>query len=237
LGVYSDTPDGVRVFAGQHAETFYIDLGAVFDTLNLRRPLPALTAEEDANDFSNPFGVNRFSGANVSTIAIEVPIKRLTSDGKPVTSTKNPIIGMYASTARQKVKVLRKSDESGVESGPFVQVSRMANPLVNELIITTPFKDGWNAAEPEKEADFQDFYQNPVVAAELNLVFNVPIVPIDGSPAANRTDLMKLLLKYPGQALKGSDCGKPCAELLAARSACAADRRGEPKPTRGSVER
>jgi hypothetical protein len=54
-----------------------------------------------------------------------------------------------ASTARPKVKVLREPGEPGVEAGPFVQVSRMANPLVNELIITTPFKDGWNAAEPE----------------------------------------------------------------------------------------
>jgi hypothetical protein len=65
-----------------------------------------------------------------------------------------------------------------------------------------------------KRGGFPEFYKNPVVATELNLVFGVPIVPMDGSPAANRTDLMKLLLKYPGQAMKGSDCGKPCAELL-----------------------
>ena len=90
----------------------------------------------------------------------------------------------------------------------------MANPLVNELIITTPFKDGWNAAEPEDEANFQDFYKNPVVATELNLVFGVPIVPIDGSMADSRTDLMSLLLKYPGQPLNGTHCGRPCAELL-----------------------
>jgi REP element-mobilizing transposase RayT len=37
---------GIRVFAGQRAETFYIDLGAVFDTLNLRRRLPTLTGLE-----------------------------------------------------------------------------------------------------------------------------------------------------------------------------------------------
>jgi hypothetical protein len=55
----------------------------------------------------------------------------------------------------------------------------MANPLVNELTITTPFKDEWNASEPEDEANFQKFYKNPVVATELNLVFNVPIVPMD----------------------------------------------------------
>ena len=59
----------------------------------------------------------------------------------------------------------------------------MANPLVNELIITTPFKDGWNRAEPQNEVNFQSFYQNPVIATELNLVYNVPILPINGSPA------------------------------------------------------
>src|SRR6516164_1950724 len=78
-GIYTDAATGIRVFAGQRAETFYIDLGAVFDTLNLRRRLPALTAAEDV-DTVNPFGVNRFSGFNISTIAIEVPITRITSD-------------------------------------------------------------------------------------------------------------------------------------------------------------
>jgi hypothetical protein len=212
-GIYSDTTTGIRVFAGQRAETFYIDLGAVFDTLNLRRYLPSLTAAEDV-DTVNPFGVNRFSGANISTIAIEVPIKRVTSDSKPAAATKNPVIGVYANTARQKVRVFGEDDARKNDDGSWVQVSRMANPLVNELIITTPFKDGWNAAEPENEANFQDFYRNPVVATELNLVFHVAIVPIDGSPANNRTDLMSLLLNYPGQALNGTNCGRPCAELL-----------------------
>ncbi len=212
-GIYSDKATGIRVFAGQRAETFYIDLGAVFDTLNLRRRLPLLTAAEDV-DTVNPFGVNRFSGANISTIAIEVPITRITSDGKPAATTKNPVIGVYAENDRQKVRVLREPGEAATEEGRWVRVSRMANPLVNELIITTPFKDRWNAADPEDEANFQSFYKNPVVATELNLVFGVPIVPIDGSPAANRTDLMSILLKYPGQALNGSNCGQPCSELL-----------------------
>jgi len=212
-GIYSDTATGIRVFAGQRAETFYIDLGAVFDTLNLRRYLPALTAAEDT-DFVNPFGVNRFAGFNISTIAIEVPITHITSDAKPTTITANPVIGVYANTSRQKVRVLGEDDERKDDARSWVQVSRMANPLVNELIITTPFKDGWNAAEPEDEANFQSFYQNPVVATELNLVFHVAIVPIDGSPASARTDLIGLLLKYPNQPLNGSNCGKPCAELL-----------------------
>jgi len=94
-GIYTDAETCIRVFAGQRAETFYIDLGAVFDTLNLRRYLPALTAAEDV-DTVNPYGVNRFSGANISTIAIEVPMTRITSDGKPAATTNNPIIGVYA---------------------------------------------------------------------------------------------------------------------------------------------
>jgi hypothetical protein len=207
-GIYTDPATGVRVFAGQRAETFSIDLGAVFDTLNLRRYLPALTGPGEDNDNVNPFGVNRFSGFNISTIAIEVPIKRV------AIPTKNPVIGVYGSTARPKVTVLRKPGEPAFDGGPFVQVSRLANPLVNELIITTPFKDGWNASAPEDEANFQQFYKNPVVATALSLVFNVPILPIDGSPANNRTDLLSLLLKYPGQPLNGAQCGKPCAELL-----------------------
>jgi Domain of unknown function (DUF4331) len=212
-GVHTDDTTGVRVFAGQRAETFYIDLGAVFDTLNLRRYLPLLTGPGEDTDTVNPFGVNRFSGFNVSTIAVEVPITRITADRKPAGTTLRPVIGMYASTARQRVKVRGKDGEAKTH-GPWVQTSRMANPLVNELIITTPFKDQWNAAEPHDEARFQAFYQNPVIATALALVFGVDVVPIDGSDPTDRTDLMSILLKYPGQALTGTDCGRPCAELL-----------------------
>ncbi|HWZ72224.1 MAG TPA: DUF4331 domain-containing protein [Casimicrobiaceae bacterium] len=213
-GVYNDAATGIRVFAGQRAETFYIDLGAVFDTLNLRRYPPLLTGAGEDADNTNPYGVNRFSGANISTIALEVPITRVTSDGKPAATTANPVIGMYASTARQQTRSLGGPGMGTVSSGPWVQVSRMANPLVNELIINTPNKDAWNAAAPANEAQFQGSYTNPVIATELNLVYGFPIVPIDGSPASNRTDLMSIMLKYPGQALNGSNCGSPCSELL-----------------------
>ncbi|HXJ84338.1 MAG TPA: DUF4331 domain-containing protein [Candidatus Methylomirabilis sp.] len=214
-GIYSDDANGIRVFAGQRAETFYIDLGAVFDTLNLRRFPPLLTAGEDANDASNPFGVNRFSGFNISTIAIEVPIKRITRDGRAAGAA-NSLIGLYASTSRPKVKILPGLGDSPPQNlvVPFVQVSRMGNPLVNELIINTPFKDRWNATAPEAEAQFQGFYKDPVIATALFLVYNVPVVPIFGPAAPNRTDLMTILLKYAGQALQNGNCGTPCSELL-----------------------
>jgi hypothetical protein len=213
-GTYEDSSTGIRVFAGQRAETFYIDLGSVFDTLNFRRYLPALTGPNDDSDFNNPFGVNRFSGSNVSSIAIEVPIKRITSDYRGPGSTAHPVIGMYASTARRQTRELGQAGQPTEYEGRWVQVSRMANPLVNELIIQTPFKDGWNKALPQDEAGFQNSYRNPVIATELGLVFGVPVLPIDGSPADSRTDLLSILLKYPGQKLDGSNCGRPCSELL-----------------------
>jgi hypothetical protein len=221
-GIYSDTSRGLRVFAGQRAETFYIDLGAVFDTLNLRRFPPAQTGANEDTDTVNPFGINRFSGSNISTIAIEVPISRITRDRKPLTATSNAHIGIYGSTSRRNVTVRKVGRDSfGTHESfnldklnPFVQVSRMGNPLVNELIINTPFKDRWNASEPEDEAQFLASYRNPVIATALNLVFGVPIAPIDGSSADNRTDLANILLKYPGQLLDGTKCGYPCSELL-----------------------
>src|SRR5436309_13970417 len=168
-GIYPDA-SGIRVFAGQRTETFYIDLGRALGTANLRRFPPVLTQREDARNARNPFGVNRFSGFNVHTIAIEVPITRVTLDQKPP-STENSLIGMYASTSRQRTIIrrgaplsVRDGDDDDDDSlvrgkGRFVQVSRMANPLVNELIIDTPSKDRWNASEPEDEAQFQDFYK------------------------------------------------------------------------------
>jgi hypothetical protein len=206
-GIYTDAATGIKVFAGQRAETFYIDLGAVFDTANLRRFPPLLSAAEDADDGKDPFGINRFSGTNVNSIVIEVPIARITKDGKTAEQTGTALIGMYASTAKQKIKQLRGDGTSKV-GGPWVQVSRMANPLVNELIIDTSSKDLWNSREPEEEAQFQEFYKNPSIALALELIFGVPVT------TTPRSDLLSVFLKYPGQPLNGNNCGRPCAELL-----------------------
>jgi hypothetical protein len=188
-GIYN-LSNGVRVFAGQREDPFYIDLGAVFDTLNLRRtPLPLLTTAEDANDSANAFGIDMLSGFNVHTIALEVPAAMLTRDGKAPGSTAFPVLGAYASTSRRSHRVL---DDGGntENNNDWVQVQRLANPLVNEAIIGTADKDRWNALDPKKESLFKDYYLNPRLALALELVFNVP------ASKTNRTDLVNLLLKY-----------------------------------------
>jgi len=200
-GIYS-LANGGKVFAGQRDESFYIDLGGTFDSLNLRRTPPILTAAEDALKDTNPFGVDTLSGFNVSSIALEVPIATVT--GNP-----NAVIGAYASTARQKVRTLGNGpNQNGVEAGSFVQVSRLANPLVNEVIIGLDKKDRWNLTDPAAEAQFLDFYLNSRLATAINLRFGTAF------PTTNRTDLVNALLKYPSQPQTGTCGASDCAELL-----------------------
>jgi hypothetical protein len=172
---------GIKVFAGQREDPFYIDLGGVFDTLNMRRFVPVETAIEDADDTTNPFGIDMLSGFNVHSIALELPSSMLTGD------TGTGVLGAYASTSRPHVTV------NGQGHGRFDQVQRLANPLVNEAIIGTVDKDRWNSEEPEDERHFEDYYLNPRLALALQVVLGVP------ADTSGRTDLRDLLLKYqPG---------------------------------------
>ena len=165
-GIYN-LKNGVRSFAGQRDDPFYIDLGAVFDTLNLRAP-----------------GVDMLSGFNVHTIALEVPASLLTKDKKGPDTTAFPTLGAYASTSRRSEKVLK--DEGRVDyDGSWVQVQRLANPLINEAIIGTADKDRWNALDPSKESKFLDYYTNPRLDAALEAVFGA-----DASPAFDLRDVL-----------------------------------------------
>lgn len=189
-GVYSLT-NGGRVFAGQRDETFYIDLGGTFDTLNLHVS-PILSAADDANDAKivSP-AYDSFSGFNVNTIAIEVPISSVAGPNG------NMQIGAYATTSRPKVTVLR-SDSGRQNSARFIQVARMGNPLVNELIIATKDKDRWNATDADNEKFFVPAYCNSALATALNAVFTTSF------PTSGREDLVNALLRYqPGPSVCG----------------------------------
>jgi len=170
-GMY-DLGSGIKVFAGQRDDPFFIDLGAAFDTLNLRSP-----------------GTDMLSGFNVNTIALEVPASLLTKDHRAPGLTAYPKLGAYASTSRPRVTVRGRGGNS-LGLGQFVQVQRLANPLVNELIIGTKDKDLWNSLEPEQEGRFLDYYTNPRFALALSIVFGAVV------PSTPRQDLVNALLKY-----------------------------------------
>ena len=168
-GIYN-LKNGVRSFAGQRDDPFFIDLGAVFDTLNLRSP-----------------GTDMLSGFNVHSIALEVPASLLTKDKKSASTTAFPKLGAYSSTSRRSERVL-KDDGSSNYDGDWIQVQRLANPLVNEAIIGTGDKDRWNALDPSKESKFLDYYTNPRLDTALKAVFGLDAAPL--------FDLRDVLLTY-----------------------------------------
>ena len=176
---------GIEVFAGQRDDPFFIDVGSAFDLLGLRPFNEAHLIPREA-----AAGVDGLSGFNVNSIAIRVPIKHLTRDGKMhAADHPNATIGVWASASRQRVRVL-KSDGTERNAGRFVQVSRLANPLFNEVLIPLGKKDYWNRQTPRHDAEFVKYAANPEPAKLINLLY--PTLPdIDET---DRQDLVTILM-------------------------------------------
>jgi hypothetical protein len=165
-GIY-DLDQGVRVFAGTTDDAFFIDLGATFDTLNLR--VPVLSDAQDTT--AGRFAPDDVSGYNVNTIALQVPIKLLTRNGnQPGENDRDATIGTYGSISRKMIE-LRRPGREIKGRGPSIQVQRMGNPLFNELIIGTGFKDDWSRAQPVNDADFAAFALDPLIARAAQAAF------------------------------------------------------------------
>ncbi len=181
---------GEVVFAGQRAEGFYVDLGSVFDLLDLR-PFQNL--------FFNPMpaapGVNGTNKLNVHSIAIQVPKTDLTRDGSNPTdpNSKKSVIGVWATASRQKARILEKGQGGSKESGPWVQVSRLGNPLFNEVVVPIGKKDYWNATLPKNDSQFAQYVQHPEVASLLPGLYPGVFPHLQGLNAA-RADLVAILL-------------------------------------------
>ncbi|HLE52755.1 MAG TPA: DUF4331 domain-containing protein [Anaerolineales bacterium] len=188
-GIY-DLGNGVRVFAGQRDDPFYIDLGAVFDTLNLRPATVGGGGGGGAPDM--------LSGFNVHTIALELPASMLMTEDDDPDTPEITVLGAYASTSRKNVSVIGddKKDELR-QRRDLVQVQRLANPLINEAIIGTEDKDRWNRLDPSKEKMFEEYYTNPRLATALTLIFGVEASPL--------FDLRELLTYTSGDYTKLSE--------------------------------
>jgi len=182
-------PGGETVFAGQRAEGFYVDLGSVFDLLDLR-PFQNLFA------IPRPAapGVDGTKGLNVHSIAIQVPKKYLTRDGSNPTNTSDPrsVIGVWASASRRKGSVLN-NDGSSTSAGPWVQVSRLANPLFNEVIVPLGKKDVWNRQSPKDDHQFAQYVQHPEIPSLLPTLYP-GVFPKLAALKAARADLVAILL-------------------------------------------
>ena len=162
-------PSRERIFAGQRDDAFFGDIGAVFDDLAFRRGTGVTGGGKDF-----------FAGYGVHTISIQVPINRVTRPGKPT-------IGIWSTTERQKVVVNRRTGRAATR---WVQVSRIGNPLFNEVVVPTTAKDAWNAGNPINDRAYFRYTQRPMLAAAINLFYPGVI----DAPEKNRSDLSAIFL-------------------------------------------
>ena len=155
-----------KAFAGQRDDPFFGDIGAIFDLVAIRKGTGNMGGGKDF-----------FAGYGVHTFAVQVPIAGL--------AAKNGTIGVWASVDRRKVTTRGASTR---DSGAWVQVNRLGNPLVNEVIIPTGLKDRWNALQPWNERQFERYYRSPILAAVINKLYKL------GAPETGRDDLVAVLL-------------------------------------------
>lgn len=204
------TVGGSKFFAGQRDDSFFADLGSVFDLLGLRQINEFHVLPRPASP-----GRDGLAGKNVHSIVMQVPISEVTKNGDLPTAMDDPdsVIGVYASSSRQRVKVLSSRGTPPSVSGAYVQVSRLGIPLVNEVLIPLGKKDKWNAVDPEDDAQFFGNILDPEPTRLLPVlypaVFNAANTPDGG--AANRPDLIQLLT---GQVIGMPAGALPPADLL-----------------------
>jgi hypothetical protein len=212
---------GRKVFAGQRAEGFYVDLGAIFDLLD---PRPFADAHNHFNLAKFPKsgpGVNATKDLNVHTIALQVPITDVTRDGWRGKDVNDPraTIGVWTTASRQRVRMLDSDRSNTWSTGPFRQVSRLANPLFNEVIVPMGRKDFWNTQSPAGDSQFAKYVAKPEVSGLLPGLFpgvfpNLDKLNKSGKP---RADLLAVLLTgIPAGLIPGFQnfTGKTQADLM-----------------------
>ncbi|MCK5810028.1 MAG: DUF4331 domain-containing protein [Cocleimonas sp.] len=163
-----------RVFVGQRKESFAVNLGAIFDLVNLD-PVGAVDGAK-----------NELANKNITTLALEVPISCLTGGNT------HGIIGGWTSASLPQVRVLDPRptfSQPAVSGGAWTQVSRLGMPLVNEVVIGLPDKNLFNASEPKDDAQFADYVTHPTLPALLEILFSVKAPTV-----ANRPDLVAAFL-------------------------------------------
>ena len=185
---------GGKTFVGPSDDPFFVDLGAVFDGINIDKP-----GRPNIGLGNQGGGKDDVAGYNTHSFVLQVPESQVTRDGKSVSDAKagNAAIGVWATTERRRVSVLRHGKRHGSR---WVQVSRLGNPLINEVIIPIGQKDKFNRTSPADDLkNFGKYALNPEPARLLNALFKL------GVKETNRTDIVQALLTgVPGLTHIGS---------------------------------
>ncbi len=206
------TTGGGQSFAGPSDDPFYLDL-RIFDLLY-------------GGDLSE-VGYDGLSGYNVNTVSLKLPKTALVAGGN---ATQNPVIGVWSTTSRAKNRVLadnnaapttsvNEDSDTATDSGPFVQVSRLGNPLVNEAVVPANLKDFFNRSTPDTDGKFLPKVQDPEVPILVESIYKIPNPKQLGGPAANRNDLVAAFLTgfskdvFAGRTFGGAGAGVVDADL------------------------
>ena len=160
-----------KMFVGQRAEPFAVNLGPTFDLIDA--PGSIVTGASAAGcPLSNATTYNCVSnplqGKNVTSIELEVPASCLTTGG-------GTVIGGWTSAYLHQGRVLNPTASYTVpaaEGGPWVEVSRLGNPLVNEVVIGLPDKDKWNGSAPANDVEnFAKYVEYPTLPELISILF------------------------------------------------------------------
>ena len=188
-----------KLFVGQRKDPFAVNLGVIFDLVNV--PLSVITDSANidgaraktSTGADGPFGADRLEDKNVTTLAIEVPKSCLTAG----TDT---VIGGWTTASLRQGRLLNPTPRRGhgttaVNGGAWTQVSRLGNPLVNEVVIGLPDKDRFNGSKPKDDLQFATYVTNPTLPRLLEIAFAAD-VPAGAIAPTNlpRTDLLNVFL-------------------------------------------
>jgi hypothetical protein len=172
-----------RMFVGQRAESFAVNLGTIFDLVNA----PAAVVAGGVDRASRALVPSTIEDKNITTLALEVPIKCLTGTGD--------VIGAWTTASMRQARILNPNatfKKPSLEGGAWAQVSRLSNPLVNEVVIGLPDKDHFNASEPKDDAQFAAYVTNPSLPALLQVLFGA--AGVKAPTKFPRTDLVVAFL-------------------------------------------
>jgi hypothetical protein len=188
---------GEKVFAGQRADAFFADLGAIFD-LGTLRPFQQLHVAGKAVFQEPGEPVNALDTFNVHSIAIQVPLSDVRRNGTKKVRGRDAeaVIGVWTSASRRQVQVRHGKKDDDVYVGPQVQVSRLGNPLVNEVLIPMAQKDLFNSLAPSEDKRFAEFVDQPELATLLPVLYPDVFPELDKLVKAKtpRADLLAILL-------------------------------------------
>jgi hypothetical protein len=191
--------EGATVFAGQRADAFYVDLGSIFDLGDLR-PIEELHATFGIPGLKlKPAkGVDSTAHVNVHSIAIRVPVGELTAGGYTGGNVLDPrsTIGVWTTASRRAATIRHAGTAKITESGPFVQESRLGNPLFNEVLVPLARKDYWNSQVPSADAQFAAGVARPELAQLLPVLYPgaFPNLAAFNASGKARMDLEAILL-------------------------------------------